>query len=271
MNTGIRRLVLMGAGHVATHLGLAMRHAGLEVLQVYNRTAHRGKELAGKLGCAQTTQMQSLLPGADLYLMAVSDDAIPGLVRAFPFRDRLLAHTSGSVPLHALMDAGSRAAAFYPLQTFSTGHAVDWNGLPLCLEANEADDMRRLRDLALALGASPYEIHSDDRKALHLAAVFACNFSNHMFAIAAEILKEKDLPFELIRPLIAETAHKALESGRPSRVQTGPAVRSNRAVMNAHADMLREHPLWKKLYTSLSDSIAQTATVRNKPKTYDKL
>lgn len=261
----------MGAGHVATHLGLAMRQAGLEVLQVYNRTARRGQELAEMLGCTYTRQMQDLHPGADIYLMAVSDDAIPDLVSTFPFSDRLLAHTSGSVPMNALMKAGIRAGVFYPLQTFSAGHAVDWNGLPLCLEANKADDMQGLRDLAVALGASPYEVHSDDRKALHLAAVFACNFSNHMFAIAAEILKEKDLPFELIRPLMAETTRKALESGRPARVQTGPAVRSNRAIMKEHANMLQAHPLWKRLYSSLSDSIAQTTTARNKSHTHDEL
>lgn len=259
MKDQIRNIVILGTGNVATHMGQAFRKAGLHVLQVYGRRHAEAARLAGLLGTTYTAALDKLHPEADLYLMAVSDDAIASLAGTFPFSDKLLAHTSGSVGLDALSAAGSHTAVFYPLQTFSAGRDIDISQVPFCLESRQEDDLQTLQQLASLLSTHVCHISSEDRRLLHLAAVFACNFTNHMYAVAEQLLNTQGLPFDMLRPLITETAAKAVE-GSPKAVQTGPAARNNKEIMEHHLDLLSGYPDFQKIYELVSQSIINTKT-----------
>jgi predicted short-subunit dehydrogenase-like oxidoreductase (DUF2520 family) len=254
MKEQIQKIVILGTGNVATHLGQSFRRAGLDVIQVYGRRRSAAARLAGLLGASYTSDLSELNPESDLYLIAVSDDAIASVAEAFPLQDKLLAHTSGSIGLDALSPAGSHSAVFYPLQTFSTGRETDISRVPFCLETKLDADLQKLQGLAARLTTHVYHISSEHRRLLHLAAVFACNFTNHMYAVAEEMITAQGLPFDMLCPLITETAAKALAAS-PRAAQTGPAVRQNKGVMAKHLELLSGHPDYQKIYEIVSQSI----------------
>ncbi len=247
-------IVILGAGNVGTHLGKAFHEAGIPVVQVYNRTLGPANSLAELLGCACTDNMEDLTGKASLYVIAVTDDAIRDVAARFPFRDRLLVHTSGTTNMHVLKSGSSQYGVFYPLQTFSEEIPVDFSRVPLCLEASDNPCKDLLENIAGKLTEKVIWIDSEKRRFIHVAAVFACNFVNHMYHLAEEILRDHDLPFELLHPLIEETARKAMMDN-PGNVQTGPARRNNQEVIRAHLDMLSAMPACKELYVHISEDI----------------
>ncbi len=190
------------------------------------------------------------LQTCDLVLIAVSDDAIAEVSRSLPFTGVLVAHTSGSRPLEDI-DPKNRPASFYPLQTFSRGRDLDYASIPVFLEAAAIDDYELLEQAALALGTSQ-RLAFAQRRAVHLSAVFACNFANHMFAIAEEICAENQVPFHALRPLIWETAQKVLELS-PKVAQTGPAVRGDQKTIAAQLSSLQGSRA--KIYQTITQSI----------------
>ncbi len=250
----IENVALMGSGNVATHLGMAFVAAGIRVIQVFSRNFEKAETLSRKLSCEATNELAGLTGDADLYVIAISDDAIPDVVTAFPHQGKLLVHTSGSTGMQVLQGKTDHYGVFYPLQTFSRDVALDFGNVPLCLEASDAETGKLLEDLALRLSVNVSWISSEQRRKVHLAAVFACNFVNHMYAQAAEILEDNDLPFELLRPLIQETARKVMEA-HPHSVQTGPARRNNRGVIDKHLQMLTHKPDLQEMYQFISESI----------------
>jgi predicted short-subunit dehydrogenase-like oxidoreductase (DUF2520 family) len=250
----IESAVLIGSGNVATHMGIAFAAAGIRILQVYSRNLDNAETLALKLSCEATSDLDSLPGDADLYVIAVSDDAIPEVVTAFPLHDKLLVHTSGSTEMQLLQEKTSRYGVFYPLQTFSRDVPIDFSRVPLCLEASDAGTLALLEDLAFKLSENVSRVSTEQRRKLHLAAVFACNFVNHMYAQAAEVLKDNDLLFELLRPLISETARKVMMAD-PKNVQTGPARRHNKGIIEKHLEMLEKHPGLQEMYQFVSKSI----------------
>lgn len=251
------RVVLFGTGNVATRLGSALREKNTEILQVFGRTEAAAADLARLLGCPFTTSQKEIISDADLYLLAVSDDAIPGLLSGIPVGDRLVVHTAGSVSMEVLAPFARNFGVFYPLQTLSKQKPVDFGNIPICLEANRPENLEKLDALARTISDKVVHIDSEQRAQLHLAAVFACNFVNRFYAIGDALLKEQQLDFDLLKPLIAETAAKALQFA-PATVQTGPAVRNNRKVMEKHLKMLAQHPEWQKLYELISQDIFHT-------------
>ncbi len=248
------KVVILGSGNVGTHLGRAFIAGGNDVLQVYSRRMESATKLAGELGCAFTTRTDSLNTAADVYVIAVTDDAIADLAARFPLKEKLLVHTSGTTPMDVLQTGSSRIGVFYPLQTFSKEVPVSFRNIPVCLEAAAGSDMQQLEILARSLTGKVYRIDSTDRQKLHVAAVFACNFVNHMYAVAADILEEQGLPFDLLRPLIEETARKVM-TGEPDDMQTGPARRKNQKVLDKHSELLAENPEYRSLYVTISKSI----------------
>lgn len=249
----IASVVLLGSGNVATHLGRALLARGILVVQVYSRNHNAARRLAAELSAEATDRLDQLTPDAGLYMLAVSDDAIAQLAASFPFKDKLLVHTSGSTDMDVLK-AGSRYyGVFYPLQTFSREVPVAFGSVPLCLEVADPVYKPALQHFAETLSDTVVWVSSEKRRQLHLAAVFACNFVNHMYAIAAEILDGEDA-FDLLRPLIKETARKALEAD-PRLVQTGPARRNNKVIMEKHAAMLAGKEDLQRLYNFVSQSI----------------
>lgn len=247
-------IVLLGSGNVATHLGRAFKMAGQTIVQVYSRNIDHAKELADSLASVAVSDIDDVNIAADLYIMAIKDEAIRALAARLNLGDKLIVHTSGSTGLEALEGVSSRIGVFYPLQTFSKSKAVDFRQIPIAIEANSTEDLAIIKSIADRLTEKVIELNSAQRKTLHVAAVFACNFSNHLFAISHELLQNDNLDFDLLRPLIAETAGK-IQLNDPKSVQTGPAVREDQETISSHLEMLRERPELMEIYEKLSQSI----------------
>ena len=247
-------IVLLGSGNVATHLGRAFKLAGQTIVQVWSRNIHHAKELADSLASVAVSDIDDIDISADLYIMAVKDEAIQILAAEIKLGDKLIVHTSGSTGLEALKGVSTRIGVFYPLQTFSKSRAVDFRQIPIAIEANSAEDSAVIKSIADRLTEKVIVLTSVQRRTLHVAAVFACNFTNHLFAISQELLQKDNLDFDLLRPLIAETAGK-IQLNDPVTVQTGPAFREDQEIINSHLEMLRENPGLMDIYEKLSQSI----------------
>ncbi|HEY0056636.1 MAG TPA: DUF2520 domain-containing protein [Pedobacter sp.] len=244
------KIVLLGSGNVATHLGIALKLANHEVIQVWSRTLDNARLLAKSLEATFTDNLSEVSPDADIYMASVSDDYIADIISAFAIPDKLLVHTSGSTGL----DISGLSGVFYPLQTFTKTSSVDFSVIPIAIEGVNQEVETLLFELAESIGSKPLVLNSEQRKALHVAAVFACNFSNHLYSIANKILDNNDLNFELIRPLISETASK-IQSHLPATVQTGPAVRNDQKILDNHLQFLADDSTLADLYDRLSQSI----------------
>lgn len=246
-------ITILGTGNVAKHLFDAfMVNNDIEIIQIYGRTENALSQFNHQVN---TTTDLSKLKAADIYLVAISDDAIAEVSKLLVDKKGLIAHTSGSVAINVLPKKNSRGV-FYPLQTFSAHRKVNFKEIPICIEAENEADFELLHQLASAISDKVIQINSDQRKALHLAAVFANNFTNHIYNIAQEICMQKSVPFELLLPLIKETAEK-IQDLTPLEGQTGPARRNDKGTLKKHLAQLqkKEH---KKIYSLLSKSIQKT-------------
>lgn len=249
------KLVLIGAGNLATNIGVALAGAGHELLQVYSKTEQSAEKLAAMLQCPWTTDLKDVNDGADVYIIAVKDGVLADVVHqlAEGHEERFLVHTAGSMPMETLPT--KRRGVLYPMQTFSKERIVDFKRIPCFVEAANGEDEGLLLELAKTLSESVYEANSKARKYLHLSAVFCCNFTNHCYALAEKLLKEHGgLPFDVMLPLIDETAKKVHKLS-PRKAQTGPAVRWDTNVMEKHAQLLKDEPQLQEIYRLLSESI----------------
>lgn len=249
------RIVLIGSGNVATHLGRALYHSEYKVEQVYSRSLTNAQVLAAELECDATDDLKTILP-ADLYLISVKDDALPEVLQHLGSQKGVVVHTSGTLPLVAIQTASEHTAVLYPLQTFSKHKELDFLQIPLCIEASDEATFTLIAELANAISDQVVALDSEKRKALHVAAVFACNFSNHLYAIAESILKDKGMDFDLLLPLITETAHK-VRSQSPVQAQTGPARRNDQHIIQEHLQFLQSQPELQGLYKVLSEQIGK--------------
>ena len=250
----IKTAVFIGSGNVATHLAHAMQDSGVSIRQVFSRRIENARRLADTVNCNAIDDIEALDPDADIYVLAVADDAIEPLISSFPFKNRLIVHTSGSTDMDVLKTGSDLYGVLYPLQTFSRDVPVDFSKVPLCLEVSDSSLSEPLENFANRLSDHVQWVSSEKRRILHLAAVFACNFVNHMYAQAAGILDNHGLDFAILRPLIEETARKAMRRD-PREVQTGPAKRNDTKIMESHRRMLKDHPNLKKMYDFISNSI----------------
>ena len=254
----LKRLVIVGSGNVAEALARALPASGAELCQVFARNRERGPRVAA-LGGTTWTADPDRLAEADLYLIAVSDRAVGEVAASLRLPDgAVAAHTAGSVPLDAL-EAFPRRAVIYPLQTFTAGRAVDFARVPLFLEASDKGTYQAVERFARRLSSQLYPADSKRRGILHLAGVLACNFVNALYAAGERTLAREGLPFEALRPLIAETAAKALAAPSPAAVQTGPAVRGDLPTLERHRALLAEEPLLLEIYNLMSRYIWETS------------
>ncbi len=258
----LRRIVLIGAGNVATHLGLAFLNKGLIIEQVYSRTALSANSLAAKLHAVPVIRSEEIMPGADLYIISVSDDAITEIVKKINFGESPVVHTSGTVPMDIFKQSAPAYGVFYPLQTFSKDREIDFSTVPVLIEASDPQLERMLADLGNLISARVQVCDSEKRKIIHLAAVFACNFSNFMYTLSEEILSSQQLSFDLLRPLILETAGKVMRQN-PRDAQTGPAIRNDRSVMETHLQLLAGDPEKHEIYKILSKPISKLVNKEN--------
>lgn len=253
-------IAIIGAGNVAWHLAQALQAAGNTVSAIYSRTPAHREALTRLLPQAHAlTSLDFQQTSADIVLVAVPDAALAGVAAALQVKvGTIVAHTSGSVPMGVLNSvAGAKPGVFYPLQTFSKSKPVDFALVPLLVEAQEAESLQQLEQLAHSITPKVQRVTSEARKQLHLAAVFACNFTNHLLGISQQLLQEADLPLELLQPLVQETIAKAMQQ-HPYTVQTGPAVRHDENVIQEHLHMLQQHPRQQALYRLLTQSIQAT-------------
>lgn len=251
-------IALLGSGNVATHMGRALTGNGCSVLQVYSRTLAHAQSLANALDAEAIDDLAGLNTAADVYIIAVNDDAIQPVLSQLPLSlEGMVLHTAGSVAVNIFEGYVMRYGVLYPVQTFSVAKKVDFSAIPLAIEASDDKAMDQLRVLANRLSDRVFACDSRQRLALHVAAVFACNFTNHLYAIAADILHNYQLSIDLIRPLILETAEKVM-THEPKDVQTGPAVRNDRETQRKHLDLLKkDNPDRAALYQSLSQLIGK--------------
>ncbi|MDR2120417.1 MAG: DUF2520 domain-containing protein [Tannerella sp.] len=247
------KIVFAGAGNVATHLSAAMRDAGHTVVQVYSRTEAHARILAERLQAEWTTCLERLVPDADLYVFSLSDDVLAGAIARVRPNGGLWIHTAGSVSTDVFGQHAVRCGVLYPLQTFSVARETDFRRIPCFVEARLPEDELLLCRIAGQISADVRKLTSGKRKYLHLAAVYACNFTAHMYAVAAAILEEQGISWKALLPLIDETAAK-LHTLAPAQAQTGPAVRNDRRVMEMHEDLLTDADL-KRIYRMISSHI----------------
>ena len=258
-------IVLIGSGNVATHLGTSLQAAGHRIVQVYSRTKEHAEALASLLQShgviSATNRMSDLNLQADLYIIAVSDRAIQSVITALPQAlQGIVVHTSGSTPITVFEDCPHPHGVFYPVQTFSSAKSVDFRLVPLALEASSEQVYGMLEEVGQQLSDRVFACSSSQRLAIHIAAVFACNFTNYLYAIGEDVLQAEGLDFDLIRPLIQETAEK-IQQHSPNRVQTGPAHRNDQVIVQRHINYLadRDQAQLKELYELISTLITQKA------------
>jgi predicted short-subunit dehydrogenase-like oxidoreductase (DUF2520 family) len=244
------RVSIIGSGNVAQHLIVAFsKTTDIELVQVFARNS---AAVAHLINPDKIYSNFNDIIAADLFIVAVTDDAISEVSAAIPFSNELVVHTSGSVSIEAI-DNKNRPGVFYPLQTFSKSKEVDFKTIPICIETKNEKDFQILEKVAKSISNTVYKINSEQRKALHIAAVFVCNFVNHLYQIGNDICIENDLPFDILKPLIHETANKILTLS-PNQAQTGPAKRKDTQTMNAHLSFLSDENQ-KEIYKMLTKSI----------------
>ncbi|HJS01490.1 MAG TPA: DUF2520 domain-containing protein [Flavobacterium sp.] len=250
------KISIIGSGNVAQHLittfqNLKNLNSEIELIQVFSR---KKEALTHLLHPDQIISDYNNLQEVDLYIIAVSDDAIESVSNQLPFKNRLVVHTSGSAAL-TVLNNNNRKGVFYPLQTFTKGKTIDFKSIPICLEAENAPDYQLLDKIAKTLSEKVYAINSQQRKALHVAAVFVNNFTNHLYSIGNEICTENQVSFDILKPLIQETVEKIMTLS-PNEAQTGPAIRNDKKTIKAHEAFLN-HQNQLNLYKILTQSIQE--------------
>ena len=254
------RISFMGAGRVAHHLAhvLSQHH---KIVQIYSRTLATAQTLAAQVKATATMNIEELNPDIDLVIIAVSDQAIASIISNVyqQLPHVLIVHTSGSTDIEVLAQIHARAGVFYPLQTFSLDRDIPWLDTPIFVEAKSEDDLVLLAELANQLSTRVYLYTSAQRLSLHLAAVFACNFSNYCYDMAKQIVDAQHVDFSLLYPLILETANKVLNND-PKQMQTGPAMRGDQNILKMHEQMLQkaQREDLKNIYQLMSQQILQS-------------
>lgn len=244
---------IIGAGNVATHLFNAFNRAeNVFVNQWFSRNLNTISTLKNEV---EVLDNLSKLKEADVYILAVSDDAIKDVSKELSFSNRFIVHTSGAMTIHE-MDKNNSRGVFYPLQTFSKDYDIDFSNVPICIEAEDKSKLDILKQLAEAIGNMHYKVNSEQRSSLHLAAVFVNNFTNQLYRVAHEITESTSVNFDILKPLIKETANK-IEELSPYRAQTGPAKRNDKKTIKKHLKLLKNEQ-HKEIYELLTKAIQRT-------------
>lgn len=249
-----RSITLIGAGNLATQLAITLNGAGYRVEQVFSKSKNSAEALAKKVKASAITDLKKINQNSAIYIIAVKDDAIEKVAKTLKLKSGILVHTSGTISMNALKKSAKNIGVFYPLQTFSKEKKANFSGIPICIEANNKESASDLEYFAKSISKKVVKVNSEQRAKIHLAAVFACNFSNQMYAIAEDILKKEKLSLDILKPLIEETAGKIRDLS-PAEAQTGPALRGDKRTMEAQLKMLGKNKDLKSIYKLISDRI----------------
>lgn len=250
MNT----VTLIGAGNVAWHLAQAFYSAGFEIVQVWSRTALHAESLASLVNAHATDDLGALHPHNGVFIFCLNDDAVPSIIDDFKTPCNLALHTSGTHSIDILGRIAENYGVLYPLQTFTKGLPLDVSKVPFLIEASSEKQLRRIEKLASSLSPKFYRADSLQRQKIHIAAVFACNYANLMYTIASELLDGSGFDLDILRPLIAETTRKVLNTD-PGSIQTGPARRGDLDILRKHIDSLASNPDYAEIYRRLAQVI----------------
>ena len=246
-----QRVVILGSGNVATHFAVALKDK-CQLVQIYSRTLANAQQLAEKVECEAVDDLKMVVKDADVYIIAVNDDAIASVIDNAPCNDALWLHTSGSTPIEVFEGKRAHYGVCWPVQSLSKSNIVKMDDVHLFIEGNNDKATQRLEKFAYAISHNVHQATSHDRLLLHIASVFACNFANHMFTLSSEVLDEAGLPFDVMLPLI-KTAVEKLERLNPQESQTGPAARGDEKIIEKHLSTLKGDK--RKIYEMLSKSI----------------
>ncbi|MBE0640150.1 MAG: DUF2520 domain-containing protein [Bacteroidales bacterium] len=257
----INKIVLIGAGRVATQIGKVFQKHGKNISQIYSRTPESAKDLAVMLGALPINDLTKIDHNADLYIISVSDDSIAGIATHLYLPGKIVVHTSGSVDMTAIQSISEKCGVFYPLNIFSKSHETDFSTTPVCIEAQDKETEDELTELARTISGDVRLISSQQRAVIHLAAVFACNFTNFMMVNADDILQRAGIDFDILLPLITETIAK-LRGTSPALAQTGPALRNDFNVIRKHIEMLNHDPGKQLMYELISKQINDYFTTK---------
>lgn len=238
---------------MATHLARSLQKAGSKIYEVYSPKIEHANQFAEQFNCTLCTELNNIDKNTDILLLCIPDDLIAETSKKIGKANAIIAHTSGNTSINSLIN-NNRYGVFYPLQTFSKQREIDMKSVPICLESSDDDVMKKLESLASSISDSIYQINSRQRKFLHLSAVFVNNFTNHMYHVAEEFLEDRELDFDLLKPLILETAAKVVDID-PVIAQTGPARRGDVNTIKKHLDLLEGNPEYKQLYQLISEQI----------------
>jgi predicted short-subunit dehydrogenase-like oxidoreductase (DUF2520 family) len=255
----IKDITVIGAGRLGFHLGKALYSQGRNIRQVFSRGKQKAERLASATDSQAISELTSVDGASDLYIIAVSDDAIPAVAEALSRRisnDKIVVHTSGASPSTVLTKYFLRGGVFYPLQTFSENKVPDFKKIPIGVYSTEPAVEQQLFHLAAELTNQPWRMDDQQRATLHLAAVFVNNFSNYLFTVGHELATQHGLPFDLLIPLIEETVEK-IKSYPPIDMQTGPARRNDQATLQRHLTQLEGQAGYQRVYQLLSAQIAE--------------
>ena len=270
LNLKHMKITIIGTGNIAYHLSQRWQQQGVTIAQIVGRDVEKVRELADLLQTNGTTDYDKVLTTSDVYIIAVTDMAIIDIAMRLSYilKDKLIIHTSGTMPSNILEPFSTQFGVMWPLQTFSKNTPLDFERIPIFINANQNTppqySQHFLRQLAERISKNVYELPDKDRLTLHVAAVFVNNFANHLFKIGSEILKKQELPFDILHPLIEETVRK-IQDNLPETTQTGPAIRADNQTIEKHLTYLQQHhPQYDLIYMLMSISINQHLKI-NKP------
>lgn len=247
------KVALIGAGNLATHLAEQLRAKGCDILQIYSRTEESASTLAKKVDAQPITDITSLTEEANFYIFSLKDSVVESVLASINHSNGIWIHTAGSLDISVFGDVNENHGVLYPLQTFSKYRSVKWREIPIFIEASNPKSYEEIEKIATLLSDKVYSLSSEKRKYLHVSAVFACNFTNHMYFLAKKMSDKTGLPFEILLPLIRETSDKVNQI-LPVDAQTGPAIRFDTNVIDKHLKLI-DDPRVKELYQFITQSI----------------
>jgi hypothetical protein len=247
------RVVMIGSGNVATIFSRLIKRSGHEVLQVVSRQLPHAKTLAAELNCDFTDNYDNIDKTADIYIVAISDDSLNKFDNPFNLKEKLIVHTAASVSKDILRNISTNYGVLYPLQSLRK-EIPDLVGIPLLIDGNTANSTKLIADFATTISPIVSNANDEQRLKLHVAAIIANNFANHLFSLTEDFCKKEQVDFKLLLPIINETTRR-LRTSSPTDVQTGPAARNDESTIEKHLSLLANYPKLKNLYKLITDSI----------------
>lgn len=250
------KIVLLGSGNIAFHLAKMLKISNINIHQIYNINSISGTELASKYNTNFTNNINEICSNADIYIIAVKDSFISNIIDKLNIDNGIVVHTSGTTDINIFNNKFINFGILYPLQTFSKDVELNYSDIPFLIEANNDESLGFIENIANKISSNVSVANSEQRKLLHVAAVFACNFTNYLYSVADNLLDKQNLSFNLLKPLIKETTRKALNS-KPETNQTGPAKRKDLKIINEHLKVLEPNKELQKLYGLISEMIIE--------------